>query len=420
MKTSKTFIKSLALILGFFLFFRLGGHTPLPFLNTEAYASLFAQNESSILQMYNLMSGGALERMSVFTLGVMPYITASIITFMMQAFSTAFKTKLQDEAGAFKLERLKRTLTIFIALGQSITLSTVLLSQNSNGVSLVSAYPTTFYITTAAALITGTFCSVWIANMITYIGFGSGVSIMIMLNIVTSMPENFVTITSLHNNGVISNYQLTAFVLMIATAFAITIAMENAERRIPIIKPDQVAGSKRSVHTLKANPIGIMPPIFAAITLSMPIQFMQFFAGNSELFLQVKSFVSHGTVSYILAFSLLTFIFGFQMAKITSNSEKLCAQFRSAQFIIPTIALGKDTDRYLSNVNKSLVYIACSYIVILCAIPELINYSMGIPLYLGGTSIIIMIITSVDMKNQAFEMLDDNQSRTLHRKLMES
>ncbi len=421
MSKNTLFIRSLLLLAGFFMFFRIGGHTPLPFINIEAYVTVFSENDNSLLSMYNLMSGGSLARMSIFTLGIMPYITASIFVFMLQMFSESFKARMAEEDGTLKAEKLKRVFTIILAGIQSITLATVLLSSSDpNGMPLVSADSTTFYITTAASLIAGTFCAVWIANMITFIGFGSGLSILIMLNILTSMPANFYTIHSLYETGVISNYQITTLIAVVLAAFAMIILMENAERRVPVIKPDSTSGSKRTTHNLKANPVGIMPPIFAAICLSMPLQFMDFFPTNSEWILTLKSYISHGTVSYIFFFATLTFIFGFQMVKMTAPPQRLCDQFRHGSFIIPSISVGKDTDKYLKDMSRSLTIIGCIYMVVLCTIPELINYFMGIPLYLGGTSILIMVSTSVDMKNQSFEMLEGNKVVKLKDKLMES
>lgn len=403
------FYKSLLYVAIALLFYRIGGHTPVPFLNVEAYSSLFSSSQEGILAIYNMMSGGSLSRMSVFTLGIMPYISASIIVFMFQLFSEKFKQLLAREDGKVQAEQIKRMLTVGIVIFQSYALSSVLLSQNMNGVPLatISGFP--FYVTTFLALLAGTFSCIWLANSITHIGFGSGVSILIMFGILSSLPANIVSITGMYENGVASGVDLSILIGVVVAGFFMVIAFENAERRISVIKPDSVMGSRKSYVPLKANPVGIMPPIFAAICLSMPISAMQMLGSNAPSFLlTIKSWLAHGTLMYAMFYAVLVFMFGFMMSKVVADPKKLNDSFMSQNYIVPTVRPGRDTENYLTKVSMSLTVISCLYMVILCSIPEFINYYMGLPLYLGGTSILIMVSTCSEMKKNIFGMLEKN------------
>lgn len=410
---NRMFLKSLGILLGALLFYRVGGHTPIPYIDTDSFLKMFNEKSEGLLQIYNLMSGGNLSRMSIFTLGIMPYISASIILFIFQIFSEPYKAMLAAENGKIRSERYKRMITTVIVLFQSMTLSTVLLSQSTVMGSLVTVSPIEFYITTFFALLTGTFCCVWLANQITAIGFGSGLSILIMFGILSSIPSNFITIKTMYLSGVISSMQILLLVAVVACGFLLVIAFENTERRVSVLKPDGVGGMRRTYYPFKANPVGIMPPIFAAICLSMPISALQLLGEKAPSFLLlVKSSIAHGTIGYAVFYAVLVFVFGFGMARLINDPKKIGQSFHSQGLMIPTIRPGLDTTNYLYKLTFSLTFISCIYLVLLCSIPEFVNYYMGIPLYLGGTSILILVSTCSDMKKNVFSMLEkDNYAQ---------
>jgi len=206
MKINSLFLRSLALLFVFFLLSRIGSHTPIPFINPMHFDELFSGKSNSALDLFNVMTGGALSRMSVFTLGLMPYISASLVIILFKFVSTAFSDKLNENGGSIVTEKYKRILTVLFVGIQSIALSNYLLSQSVATFPLVSSDipPIVFYITTFAGLLAGTFSSVWIANTITFIGFGSGISMLIMFNIMASIPSNIMTIRSMYDSSIIT------------------------------------------------------------------------------------------------------------------------------------------------------------------------------------------------------------------------
>ncbi len=412
------FLKSFAYVTIALLFYRIGGHTPIPFINPEAYTNLFSESNDGLLAMYNMMSGGSLSRMSVFTLGIMPYISASIIVFMLQLFSEEFKQLSNREDGKVKSEQIKRALTVGIVIFQSFALSSVLLSQSNGGIPMTTIAGFPFYVSTFLALLAGTFASIWLANTITYIGFGSGVSILIMFGILSSMPANFMSIVSMYQNGVATDLDVGILLVMLFACFMMVIVYENTERRVKIIKPDPVMGSRASYYPFKANATGIMPPIFAAICLSMPVSALQMLGDKAPTFLlTLKGYLAHGTIGYAVFYAVLVFVFGFAMSKVMIDPKKLSQSFSAQNLVIPTIRPGRDTQTYLEKLTVALTVISCIYMVILCSIPEFINFSLGLPLYLGGTSILIMVSTATEMKKSIFGMLEKNTYSEIEKKI---
>lgn len=418
-RITPVFIKSVLLLLFFMFMYRVGSHIPIPFINKEIFSTVFNEKSDGILQIYNLINGGSLSRMSIFTLGIMPYISASIVIFLFQLFSERVKEIASKEDGKVKLEFIKRLMTVGIVLFQSITISTVLQSQFVSGQSLTLVSGSVFYITTFLALLAGTLAVVWMANLITFIGFGSGVSLVIMFGVLSSLPENIVTIYKMFEGGGLSIISVLGFISIILVGFLVVVYFENAERRIPIIRPDRLTGQKKSHISFKANPIGIMPPIFAAISLSFPISFLQMLGESAPSFLlRVQPYLTNGSIAYIVFFSVLTFVFGIAMTNSINNPTKVAESLNSQGVVIPSKRPGKETYEYIKSVIMSLTVIGCTYLVILCSIPEFINYFMGIPFYLGGTSILIIVSTSSDMRKNIFGMLEKNNYQQLERDIL--
>ncbi|MDK9790605.1 preprotein translocase subunit SecY [Vibrio sp. D431a] len=416
---SNTLLKSIFMLCGFLLLYRVGSHTPIPFVNKEVFSEIFNNNANGLLGMYNIMNGGALSRMSVFTLGIMPYISASIVMFMFQLFHPDVKEMAKREDGRLKLEMMKRYLTVAIVFMQGITIATVLQSQSVNGQPVATINGFAFYVTTILSLMAGTFSVVWIANVMTFIGFGSGTSLVIVFGILSSMPQNIITIATMAENGSLNMLSILSLIAFVLFSFVVVILFENTERRIPVQKPDRLVGSRKSYLTIKANPVGIMPPIFAAICLSMPVSMIQMLGNNAPDFLiWVRNFVSHGSIGYAIFYATLVFVFGLGMARVVHNPDKMSEGLMRQGAIIPTMRPGKDTERYLKKVIYSLSLIACVYLVVLCSIPEFINYYMTIPLYLGGTSILILVSASSDMKKNIYGMLETNAYKDLENKLL--
>lgn len=391
------------------LFFRIGSHTPIPHINKAVFDSLFQSNQSGMLQLINVIGGGSLSRMSVFSLSIMPYITASILIFVAQLLNPKVKEFASSETGKVKIEQIKRILTIFLVLGQSITLSTILLSQSVEGQPLatISGFP--FYVSTFLSLLTGTFIVVWLANIMTFVGFGSGTSMIIMFGILSSMPSNFITISGMVSAGSATVVSVVALIAIILAGFLLVIYFENAERRIATLKGDKYGGTRPSYVTFKANPIGMMAPIFGAIVISTFITSTSTFGSlMPDFVISLKNTLSSGGLVFIVASGILTFVFGFALKDTMNNPIQVANGLVMQGTVIRSLRVGDETVSYLRRLFFALTFIACSYLVVLCTIPQLVHTYMGIPFYLGGTSILIMVSTASEMRKNIFGMLEGN------------
>lgn len=391
------------------LFFRIGSHTPIPHINKAVFDTLFESNQNGMLQLVNIIGGGSLSRMSVFSLSIMPYITASIVIFVAQLMSDKVKEFTATERGKIKTEQIKRLMTVFLVLTQSITLSTILLSQSVDGQPLATVSGFTFYVSTFLSLLTGTFIVIWLANIMTFVGFGSGTSMIIMFGILSSMPSNFFTIAKMLEAGSATVVSIVALIAIVMTSFIMVIYFENAERRIATLKSDKYGGSRPSYASFKSNPIGMMPPIFAAIVISMFVTLASSFSQFMPDFIQVmKNRLVGGTPEFIVLYGVLIFVFGFALKGTMLNPKKTTAGLMMSGQTIRGLRVGAETERYLGRLFFALTFIACCYLVVLCTIPELVNAYLGIPFYLGGTSVLIMVSTASEMRKNIFGMLEGN------------
>lgn len=414
-----TIFKSVVLFLFALLFFRIGSHTPVPFIDKSVFHSIFEQQQNGALKLVNIMGGGSLSRMSVFTLGVFPYVTASLIIFGLQLTAPSIKELASTEKGKIQLEQAKRFLTVGIVFVHSMTISAVLQSQSLNGHAMTTVSGLPFYITTFLSLLAGTFIVVWLSTVLSFVGLGSGMSLIIMIGILSSLPTNIMTISDMLNTGSVTVMSVTALIALVIGSLVAVVYAENAVRRIPVIKPDPIQGTRDSFIELKANPVGFMPPIFAAICLSMPVSMLQMLGSNApEFLLQLKSFLSHGSVGYIAFYALLTVVFSFVMLKATVKPEQMSESMKNQGMVIRTIRSGIDTRNYLDRVTTSLTVIASVYLIILCSIPEFVNLYLGIPLYLGGTSILIMASTASEARKNLISMLENSQYSSLEKKIL--
>ena len=413
-----TLIKSVFILLLGVVFFRIGSHVPIPFINKEVFSTLFQHNTNSILHMMDVMGGGSLSRMSVFTLGVYPYVTASLIIFWGQMFSKKIKEMSATEVGKVKIERTKRMLTVMFVFMQSATIATVLQSQSLNGHSMTVIHGLPFYITTFAALLCGTLICVWLSTVLSFVGFGSGMSLIIMIGILSSLPTNIVTISRMVSNGSITAMSVVALITLVVMSLLCVVLAENATRRIPVLKPDRKTGSRISHIDLKANPIGFMPPIFAAISLSLPVSFLQLLGTNAPAFvLEIKNYLSHGSYSYVFFYSFLTFVFAIVMLRATVKTKNMADGFKSQGVVVRGIRAGRDTEVYLDKIMTSLTIVSAIYLIVLCSVPEIVNLFLGIPLYLGGTSILIMSSTASEARKCVIGMLNSNKYKGIEESL---
>ncbi|PSV01079.1 preprotein translocase subunit SecY [Photobacterium kishitanii] len=414
-----TLFKSIMLFLFALFFFRIGSHIPVPFINKDVFHALFEQQQNGTLKLINIMGGGSLSRMSVFTLGVFPYVTASLIVFGLQLTSSKVKELGNTESGKIQLEQAKRFLTVGIVFVHAATISAVLQSQSLNGHAMTTVSGITFYVTTFLSLLAGTFIVVWLSTVLSFVGLGSGMSLIIMIGILSSLPSNIITISKMVESGSITIMSVVALVSLVIGSLVAVVYAENAVRRIPVVKPDPVSGTRNSFIELKANPVGFMPPIFAAICLSMPVSMLQMLGSNApEFILNIKSFLSHGSYGYVTFYALLTIAFCFVMLRATVKPDQMAESMKAQGVVVRSIRSGIDTKKYLDRVTTSLTVVAAGYLIILCSIPEFINLYLGVPLYLGGTSILIMASTASEARRNAISMLESSQYGEIEKRIM--
>ncbi|ELP6119158.1 TPA: preprotein translocase subunit SecY [Vibrio vulnificus] len=410
MTINNQILKTLMLLMGGLLFFRFGSHTPIPYINSAVFEELFKSEAGGVLQFLNLVGGGSLSRMSVFTLGIMPYISAGIMIYIFQLASPKFKELQGSEEGKIKVEQFKRLLTLFIVFSQSMAIARILEGQTINGEYVASLTGVNFYFTTFLALLSGTFIVVWLANTLTYIGVGSGVSLVILFGICASLPVTFTTMTDLLKSGSVSVVELSAIASVMLVALWVVIKVENGIRLVPVLKPTR-EGVRQSTITFKANPVGIMPPIFSAISLSMPIALLDLFSGFSPVWVSnVKSWLSVGSFPHLIGFLVLTYVFGFVLSGVMLNPKKQAENLSNQGVVVKGYRPGYPTRDYLKRLFDALTLIACTYLVLICSIPELVQMSIGVPVYMSGTSILIIVSVSSDIRSGLRRLVNVSQS----------
>jgi len=418
MTINNQILKTLLLLMGGLLFFRFGSHTPIPYINSAVFEELFKNEAGGVLQFLNLVGGGSLSRMSVFTLGIMPYISAGIMIYIFQLASPKFKELQGSEEGKIKVEQIKRFLTLFIVFSQSMAIARLLEGQTINGEYVASLSGVNFYFTTFLALLSGTFVVVWLANTLTFVGVGSGVSLVILFGICASLPITFTTMSDLVKSGSISVVEVSAIVSVMIVALWVVIKVENGTRLVPVMKPTR-EGVRQSTITFKANPIGIMPPIFAAISLSMPIALADLFAGVSPVFVSnIKSWLSVGSFTHLVGFLVLTYVFGFVLAGVMLSPKKQAESLSNQGVVIKGYRPGHPTRDYLKKLFDALTLIACTYLVLICSIPELLQMSIGVPVYMSGTSILIIVSVSSDVRNGLLRLVNVSQAELKKEKVL--
>lgn len=390
--------------LGILIVYRLGTYLPIPGLDPVAFADIFEQQQGGILGNLNLFSGGAIERMGIFALNVMPYISASII---MQLLTTASPTlerlKKEGETGRQQINQYTRYLTVLFALVQSFGIA--------QGLPVLGGIPQWFFIlSTVVTLTGGTLFLMWMGEQVTSRGVGNGISLIIFAGIVAELPRAIYQLISVDAYG----SGKVAFVLgILAMAIAIIIFvvfMERSQRRLLIKYPKRQQGNKvsqdqTSFLPLKLNTAGVIPPIFASSLLLLPATIANFTAGKegmmNEVLSNVSAFLGPGQPGFILLYAFLIIFFCFFYTSIVFNPEDTADNLRKYGGFIPGIRPGKRTSEYLDFVLSRLTVIGAAYLTLVCLLPELLRIQMpSIPFYLGGTSLLIVVSVTMDTVTQ--------------------
>ena len=398
--------------------YRLGTFVPLPGIDPEQLQILMDGNQKGLLGMFNVFAGGAISRMAIFALGIMPYISSSIIVQLLTGVSEYFKNlKNQGEVGRKKITQITRYGTVLLATLQGYGLS-VGLESSSN---LVINPGIFFKISTVTTIVAGTVFLMWLGEQITQRGIGNGISLIIFSGIVAEIPRALVTTFELGRTGAISSLMIIfIFILLILTIMFI-VFMERALRKILINYPKRQMGNKMyggdSSHLpLKINQAGVIPAIFASALLLLPVTFSNFNVSNSDTFLNISSYFSQGQPLYMILYASGIIFFTFFYTSITFNPNETAENLRKYGGFVPGIRPGESTALYIDNILTKLTTIGALYLTLVCLMPEFLIANYPIPFYLGGTSILIVVVVAIDTVTQIQTRLMSSQYEQLIKK----
>lgn len=382
------------------LIYRFGTFVPIPGINVEVLKKFFASSGANIFGMVNLFSGGALQRMSIFALNIMPYITASII---MQLLTSMYKSlealKKEGDYGRAKINQYTRYLTIVLAFFQSMGVYYAL--SNGEHSAFISDSPI-FMWTTCISLVGGTVMLMWFGERITNSGIGNGISLIIFVGIVSSLPSTIIQIFDLSRTGVYSWITIVLFFAIFAGFLLFVCFVEKTHKRIKIQYPNgammKASGmSDSSFLPLKINISGVIPPIFASSILMFPAALMQFTGADGDF---LVSMLRRGGGLYLILFSLLILFFSYFYSSIIFNTEEVANNLKKSNCFILGIRPGGQTSAYLDKVVSRLTLIGAAYLTFVCITPEILVTKYSIPLHIGGTGILIMVNVVLDLINQ--------------------
>ena len=398
--------------------YRFGTFVPLPGINPEQLQTLMEGNQKGILGMFNVFAGGAISRMAIFALGIMPYISSSIIVQLLTGVSDYFKNlKSQGEIGRKKITQITRYGTVFLAIIQGYGLS-VGLESSAN---LVIDPGVFFKISTVTTIVAGTIFLMWLGEQITQRGIGNGISLIIFSGIVAEIPRSLVTTFELGRTGAISTMMIIGIFILLLVTIMFIVFMERALRKILINYPKRQMGNKmyggESSHLpLKINQAGVIPAIFASALLLLPVTFSNFNVSENETFLNLASYFSQGQPLYMLLYASGIIFFTFFYTSITFNPVETAENLRKYGGFIPGIRPGESTAIYIDNILTKLTTIGALYLTLVCLMPEFLIANYPIPFYLGGTSILIVVVVAIDTVTQVQTRLMSSQYEDLIKK----
>ncbi len=418
--------KRLWFTLGALLVYRLGTFIPMPGINVAAFAEMFQTSSQGMLGFINLMAGGAIERMAIFALNIMPYISASIIMQLMSSVSPKMEAlKKEGEAGRKQINQYTRYLTVALAAFQAYGIALGLEGQRSSIGNVVYDPGWFFRISTVITLVGGTMFLMWLGEQITQRGVGNGTSLIIFAGIVAGLPAALAGLFELSRTGALSPFLLIALLaLMLATVAAI-VFMERAQRRLLIQYPKRQVGNRmfqgESSHLpLKLNSSGVIPPIFASSLLLLPITAAQFMAGpgstGPEWLTNTVALLGRGQPLYLLIYVLLILFFAFFYTSVVVNATDTADNLRKYGGFLPGIRPGAKTAEYIDYVLIRITVVGALYLALVCVLPEIMTAYWAIPFYFGGTSLLIAVSVTMDTVAQVQSHLLAHQYEGLIKK----
>ncbi|MBD8890233.1 preprotein translocase subunit SecY [Roseibium litorale] len=389
--------------LGALLVYRLGTYIPLPGINPQAFAQAFNSAQSGILGMFNMFAGGAVQRMAIFALGIMPYISASIIMQLMTTVVPSLEALKKDgERGRKVINQYTRYATVILATFQAYGIAVGL-----EGATNVVTDPGWFFrISTVITLLGGTMFMMWLGEQITSRGIGNGISLIIFAGIVAGLPRAVASTLTLSAQGNLSGWILLAIVVLAVVVIGVIVFMERAQRRLLIQYPKRQMGNRMfegnsSFLPLKLNTAGVIPPIFASSLLLVPAT-ISGFAGTSgnEWVTTITALLGHGQPLYMVAYAAMIVFFCFFYTAIVFNPTETADNLKKHGGFIPGIRPGERTAQYIDYVLTRITVVGAIYITLVCLLPEFLISATGVPFYFGGTSLLIVVSVTMDTVSQ--------------------
>jgi preprotein translocase subunit SecY len=410
--------------LGALVIYRLGTYIPIPGIDPAILQDLFSRNAGGILGMFDMFSGGALGRMTIFALNIMPYISASIIIQLLTAVSPTLEAlKKEGESGRKKLNQYTRFGTVLLAAVQSYGIAVGLEGMRGGAQSAVLDPGLFFRLVTVVTLTSGTVFLMWLGEQITARGIGNGISLIIMSGIVANLPHALASTLELGRTGAISTVFIIIFLAISVGVVAFIVFMERAQRRILVQYPKRQVGNKMfggeaSHLPLKINTSGVIPPIFASSLLLLPATVANFEAnGQSFGWLgEITSYLAHGRPLYMALYVALICFFCFFYTAIVFNPTETADNLRKYGGFIPGIRPGKNTADYLDYVLTRLTVVGAAYLSAVCILPEILISQYSVPFYFGGTSLLIVVSVTMDTVAQIHSHLLAHQYEGLIKK----
>lgn len=409
--------------LGALIVFRIGTYIPVPGVDASVMGEMMRQHGGGILGMFDMFTGGALGRMTVFALNIMPYISASIIVQLMSAAIPSLETlKKEGESGRKKLNQYTRYLTVLIAMFQSYSIAVGLESmRGSFGAAVVD--PGWFFRFSCMITLTGgTMFLMWLGEQITARGVGNGTSLIIMAGIVANLPHALATLLEMGRTGALSTFFILLFLVIAVAVIAFIVFMERAQRRIVIQYPKRQVGTRMfggdSTHMpLKINTSGVIPPIFASSILLIPVTIAGFSASAGGGWLAtIAGQLSHGQPLYMALYAAMIIFFSYFYTAVVFNPQETADNLKKYGGFIPGIRPGSNTAEYFDYVLTRLTTIGALYLVAVCLLPEILISRYGVPFYFGGTSLLIIVSVTMDTVTQIQSHLLAHQYEGLIRK----
>jgi preprotein translocase subunit SecY len=403
--------------LGMLIVYRIGAHIPVPGIDAQVLAQFFSQAKGSLLGLFDMFSGGALSRLTIFALGIMPYISAAIILQLMGIVSPQIEQlKKEGEAGRRKITQYTRYGTVGLALVQAVGMSIGLETFSVNGQAVVIDPGWAFRAVTAITLVSGTVFLMWVGEQITERGIGNGISMIIFAGIVAGLPRAIGGTLELARTGEFSPFTVIGLFIMVIVVTAFVVFVERAQRRIPIQYAkrqvgNRMYGGKASFLPLKVNTAGVIPPIFASSLILLPATFAQFTKGvhGFSWLSDLSAVLSPGHWLYLALFTLCIVFFSFFYTAIVFNPKDTADNLKKHGGYIPGIRPGQKTSEYVDSVLTRITVVGAAYVTLVCLLPQYLINQLSVPFYFGGTSLLIVVVVTMDTMSQVQSHLLSHQ-----------